>query len=211
MAQLPNGLFGGISGKLGTLVGFYKNGKFCLKTASAKVNNPKTDKQLLARMRFSLISKISKALTPTISVGFHSVEKMTACNLFMRENNPKAISGTYPNLTVEYKNIVMSHGTLPFGATTKAIAADGMLSISWTDNTGIDTAMATDTVSVGLYNTVKGEGLNRANIGITRKNGCMIITTPERWKDDTFVAYLLLAREDFSNYSDTLFLGTFVA
>lgn len=84
-----------------------------------------------------------------------------------------------------------------------------MLSVTWTDNTGIDNALSDDMAALGLYNTVKSEGLSYATGKITRKNGGMTITMPERWKGDAFVAYLAFVRADYSFASDSLYLGQF--
>lgn len=210
MGKIKQGILGGFNGKVGTVVGFSWKGRSVMRAIAQKVSNPKTDKQRTQRQRFQLVGKLVKGMSDAISMGFHPIQgNLTAQNVAMRYNLANAIAGTYPTQTIDYTKVMISRGTLVNGANLKGTSADGMISITWTDNSNIDNALTDDMVAVGVYNTTKSEGLSYATGKITRKNGGMTITLPERWKTDSFAAYISFVRADFSFASDSVYLGSF--
>ena len=71
--------------------------------------------------------------------------KMTGINNAFAYNYKNAISGVYPSFTIDYTQVVVSRGQLP-NAVGPAVTsgAGSVLTFSWTDNSGVNTAKADD-------------------------------------------------------------------
>ena len=63
-----------------------------------------------------------------------------------------AIGGIYPNLSIIYADVLVTRGDLPnVRAPTATMGAGGQLSYSWTDNSTVGVAKATDKVILAAY------------------------------------------------------------
>ncbi len=79
---------------------------------------------------------------------------MTGANSALSYNLRNAVSGTYPDYTVNYNysQFLMSRGSLPNALNPAATAGESsMVNFSWTDNSGSATALASDLAIVVLY------------------------------------------------------------
>jgi hypothetical protein len=78
--------------------------------------------------------------------------KKTGMNSAFAYNLENAITGTYPNFTIAYANVLVSRGDLPnaLGPTVTS-GAGSVLTFSWTDNSGVGNAKATDTALFVAY------------------------------------------------------------
>lgn len=62
MGNVKQGILGGISGKVGNVVGFRRNGKDLLRVRAASVNDAHTPKQVKQRKKVMLIMDFLKPL-----------------------------------------------------------------------------------------------------------------------------------------------------
>jgi len=113
MGIIKQGVIGAFSGKVGNVVGAMWKGIAYMRILPASVANPKTDKQLAQRDRFTTILMFLQPLTQFLRIGFKNFAvKMTAFNSAMSYNIKNAIQGTYPNFTIDYPNALVSRGNL---------------------------------------------------------------------------------------------------
>ncbi|KLT64723.1 DUF6266 family protein [Pedobacter sp. BMA] len=133
MAIMGRGPLGGFSGKLGNVVGCNRNGKFYLKSSPRKSNQPPSPKQLEQRERMKLAAQFVGALKEVIMVGYqyvkpnhHPVNKATSYH------SKEAIAGTWPELSIDYPKVKLSHGYLspPSQCEVKATGAY-TISLTW--------------------------------------------------------------------------------
>ncbi|WP_316799070.1 DUF6266 family protein [Pedobacter frigidisoli] len=133
MAFMGRGPLDGFSGKLGKVVGSNRNGKFYLKSLPCKSNRPPSPKQLEQRERMKLAAQFVGALKEVIMVGYqyvkpnhHPVNKATSYH------SKEAIAGTWPELSIDYAKVKLSHGSLNPPSTCKVKAAGaGTIFLSW--------------------------------------------------------------------------------
>ncbi|HVY73630.1 MAG TPA: DUF6266 family protein, partial [Puia sp.] len=77
---------------------------------------------------------------------------VTEYNKAISYNIKNAITGVYPDFTIDYESLLVGRGDLP-GALSHALdnPAPGQLKISWTGNVGKGKAKGTDRVYTALY------------------------------------------------------------
>ncbi|MBS1566497.1 MAG: hypothetical protein JST39_19085, partial [Bacteroidetes bacterium] len=108
------GLLSGLSGTLGDIVYYNRNGKQCARRKPAKSDKPPTVAQEAHRAKFALVNDCLKPAKAFIAIGFASFAKeMTAFNKATSLAMAEAVIGEYPDYTIDYSQLKLSKGTLP--------------------------------------------------------------------------------------------------
>lgn len=124
MAKILNGILGGFSGKVGTVIGACWKGIDYMRGLATSITNPNTPAQVEQRARFSLIIAFLRPLTGFLRIGFRSAAiKMSAFNAAMAYNVKHAVSGAYPEFAIDYDQVLLSRGPEPPGTGRDARAA----------------------------------------------------------------------------------------
>jgi hypothetical protein len=146
MGTINKGILGGFSGKVGTVVGGSWKGIDYMRSKSNRRNFEPSEKQLEQQLRFATTMHFLQPMSALLNVTFASFAvKMTGMNSAFAYNINNAIAGAYPNFTIAYNLALVSRGDLP-NALAPAVTsgAGSVLTFSWTDNSGVGSARATD-------------------------------------------------------------------
>jgi len=115
MGTYSNGVMGPFNGKVGTVVGYMWNGKFCMRAYQKYVKNPRTEAQTAHRQMFKqevqLAAKMRRAVAKTLRDSARE-EGLTAYNLFVKLNQ-RAFGMEEGRLTVDYSALTLSVGDVP--------------------------------------------------------------------------------------------------
>ena len=198
MARINQGILGGVSGKVGTVVGGTWKGISYLRSLPASVKDAKSIKQRTTRLRMLLVLQFLQTCTDFIRIGFKGYAiKMSAFNAATSYNYHHGITGEYPDLTYDFSGILASRGKLTAvdSATCSAPAAL-KVAVSWTDNTGIGNASSTDTAMLLVFNPEKTRSVYRLQ-GAIRSDGTVEMDLPQDFSGDEVHCYLAFA--DFGN------------
>ena len=146
MGTIKQGILGGFSGKVGTVIGGNWKGIDYMRSKAASVSNPKTEAQLDQRARFGAALAFLQPITPFVRVGFKNYAvKMTAFNSAMSYNLNNALVGAYPDYAIDYNNALVSRGTLATALNALASSNDpNTVTFTWEDNSTQGNANATD-------------------------------------------------------------------
>jgi hypothetical protein len=149
MAKLKQGILGGFSGKVGNVVGGSWNGIDYMRAKPANVKDPKTEAQMAQRMKFRVMMRFLRKVKPIIQRGFQAgSQRMSAVNRASSYNLKNAISGSYPDLEIDYPNLLVTRGDLmPADNVTAESSVATELHLQWNDNSGLGSAQPDD---VGL-------------------------------------------------------------
>ena len=208
MGIIKQGILGGFSGKVGTVIGGSWRGISYMRSHALKIKNPRTEAQVSQRSKFTLALSFLKPITNVLRTGFKLyANKQTAFNAAMSYTLANAITGDYPDFELNFASALISRGTLTAAANGLAAAADGKVTVSWEDNTGIGTAKATDKALIAVLNPSKGEGLSD-NVGSARSAGSQIIDIPADWMGDEVQVYLGFVSEDAKEVANSVYLGS---
>lgn len=112
--------------------------KTVARTKPVSVENPQTEAQMSHRQKFQLLVALSRVLSSVITVGFKQIStSMTTFNSFIKYNIQTAISGSYPNFTVNQEYLTISRGSaLPLSTVVVSAGAGGNAQVVWTQPAG---------------------------------------------------------------------------
>ena len=191
MAIVENLVTGRAKRAFGFAIFARQYGKNTMRIKPLVVKNPKTLKQRQHRTKFALMIATSRMVLKFTRFGFKQIATdISYFNMFTKVNIATAISGVYPDYTINYPVLVVAKGTLT-GAEAPTITAvvGKIVNISWLDNSGNGDADVTDEVLVLLINdTHKAVAMNP--ILKTRVDGSLKIIVPETWVGNQVHAYI---------------------
>jgi len=178
MARLKKGLFDAPIGRAGNVVFSSRNGVPYVRARPSQYKDAKTPAQLASRARLSLISRLLSDLKPAISLGFRDMPPgKSSRDVAYRNNYPQAIKGEWPDLSVDYPSVIVSHGPLA-PADEASIARDGnTLTCTWTSPGKADPA---DRTLLTLYNPETGVVITDQFLA-KRSDEKAVLTLPERF------------------------------
>lgn len=198
MARMNQGILGGLSGKVGNVVGGTWKGISYLRSLPASVNDAKSIKQRISRLKMYLVVQFLQTCTDYIRIGFKGYAvKMSAFNAATSYNYHNGITGEYPELWYDYAGILVSRGKLTAvnDATCSAPAAK-RVGVTWIDNTGDGNASSADTAMLLVFNPAKMRSVYLFQ-GANRSAGSVEMDVPRDFSGDEVHCYLSFA--DFGN------------
>jgi len=210
MGTIKQGILGGFSGKVGTVIGSSWKGIAYMRSIAQSVKNVRSSRQVAQRAKFSMLVDLLKQFSDFIAISFREcAKKMSEFNAAFQINyNNGVIGGTYPSLTVDASKLVVARGSLTGVPSATAEISGGMAKISWTDNSGEGDALATDKMMAVFYNTVKGKVHTVSTTNKTRSGGSYSTAVADSWAGDTVACYILFQKADGSVVSDSVYAGT---
>src|SRR3989339_1289305 len=157
MAIVQNPITGRTKQKFGSAVFSKQFGKNTMRTKPIEVKNPKTLLQRQQRAKFTLMVALARLIMSFIRVSFKQVATtMSQFNMFVKSNITDAITGVYPNYSIDFTKVIISKGTLT-GADSGAAAAGAghVIDIIWVNNAGNGDALDTDVAMALVINNTK--------------------------------------------------------
>jgi hypothetical protein len=147
MGTYKKGILGSFSGKVGTVVGSYWKGISYMRSISGKKKGTPSSAQVEQQMKFAIMIKFHEAFMALLPKTFANFSKtMSPANYAISHNLKDAITGVYPNFSVDYHKVLLSLGKLHnAGAPSIESNGAGKIKFNWVDNSGdTDSAKATD-------------------------------------------------------------------
>lgn len=208
MATIKQGILGGFSGKVGTVVGSSWNGVSYIKAQAQNVKNPRTAKQMAQREKFALAQSFLRPMQSFIKIGYKQYAlHQTAYNAAMSYTLKNAIKGSYPNQSIDYTSVMVSRGSLMLPPNVQKVSNDGEIAISWTDNSGLGNASDTDLAMPLAYNETKHEVIYDFNYSCRGDEG-VSLAYPTNWTGDTVHIYLTFVSDDGTLVADSIYVGS---
>ena len=103
MGTYLKGILGPFSGKIGTVIGSTWNGIEYMRSLPRPSGKAPTDLQLIQRAKFGLATGFLSPIRAILNVGFKSLAvKQTGFNVATSQVVKEAITGTYPDLEIDY-------------------------------------------------------------------------------------------------------------
>jgi len=208
MAITENGPQGAHRGKIGNLVYYILNGQQVARKNGRKTKPP-TEAQLAHQAKVKLVNTFLKTIKDFIHVGF-SIERLgttkNAFNLAVEHNFHKIVSGTYPDLDLDYSKLLVSIGKLkPAQNPTVANDTEG-LRFNWDTNPQMPFLEATDQVMMLAYFPVQRKSVCTL-FGKDRLSGTDLLYLPEDFRAEYAETYIAFISSDRKQLSDSFYLG----
>jgi len=196
MGEIKRGILGGFSGKVGTVVGSTWKDVSYMRALAISVSNPRTPKQQTQRGKFAMSMTFLRAIVPYIRVGYHPYALgRTAFNAAMSYILRHAITGSAPQLEVDYERVLVARGTLMPVFNAAAALKDNTLTLTWKDNSKMGDALSTDLAMPLVYNKARGTAYYDLEAA-TRAEGTLSLELPDNWADDALAVFLAFRSAD---------------
>jgi hypothetical protein len=153
MGTIQKGILGGFSGKVGNVIGGTWKGIDYMRSKGNNGNRKPTETQQAQQLKFALVMRFVQPMASLLEISFHDFAiKMTGINNAFGYNLKNAVTGVYPSFSIDYSHTLISRGKLPNVLAPAVIAgAGGILTFSWTDNSGAGIAKASDQAILVAY------------------------------------------------------------
>jgi len=209
MGKISQGILGGLSGKVGNIVGGSWKGIDYIRIKPSSVANPRTEGQVNQRNKFTITLEYLQATKDFIKIGYKSfATKKTEFNAAMSYVLNNAVGGIAPNFTIDYSLALLSRGPLSgvLNPTTDLTTA-GQVSFDWDDNSAEGNANVTDKAMVLVYNPSKKESISILD-GSDRTVGSQVVTIPNTYAGDTVELFMAFVSADGTQVSNSVYLGS---
>ena len=209
MGKISQGILGGLSGKVGNVIGGNWKGIDYLRIKPSSVANPRTEGQVNQRNKFTIALEYLQANKDFIKVGYKSfATKKTEFNAAMSYVLNNAVGGSAPNFTIDYSLALLSRGSLsaPLNASVDLSVAN-QATFNWDDNSTDGNANATDKAMILAYNPSKKESISILG-GAVRTATSEVLTLPVSYTGDTIQLFMAFVSENGSTVSNSVYLGS---
>ncbi len=190
-------------GKLGNTVTYLLNGKLVTRTIGLTTRKP-TIPKLAARMALTVIDELLTEVIDVINIGFKQEGIRTRTNAYNQAfsyNRINAIEGSYPDIKVNYPNVLLSYGKLmPVCNPVISVTATG-LACEWDKEMKANKAHWSDTVMIIAYcpDLQKAAYLTAGAERYTGKDELQLYTMPHGHWLETYVSVISANHKNVSN------------
>jgi len=207
MGKISQGILGGLSGKVGNVIGGSWKGIDYLRIKPSSVANPRTEGQVNQRNKFTISLEYLQA--NFIKLGYKAyATKKTEFNAAMSYVLNNGVIGTAPNFTIDYSLALLSRGSLssPVNGSVDLSTAN-QVSFNWDDNSADGNANATDKAMVLAYNPSKKESIYILD-GAQRSATTQVLSLPTSYTGDNVELFMAFISEDGKIVSNSVYLGS---
>lgn len=207
MATILNGILGGFSGTVGTVIGASWNGIEYMRSRASHITQPNTPAQLEQRARFGLAGKFLRPLIPFLRVSYKELAvKKSAYNAAMAHTLENAVSGLYPDFAIDYTKVLVSQGNLLGVENAAAVSTTAnTIDFSWDDNSSDFGGEATDKVVLVAYSPMLKKFATAIGPG-TRLTESQTMTLPTIFTGQQVQTYIGFCNAGMSEFSNGEFL-----
>jgi len=208
MGKIKQGILGGFSGKVGSVIGSSWKGISYMRGKAVSIKNPQTLQQMRQRNKFALALSVLQPIVAFIRVGFKRYAyKKSEFNAAMSYTIKNAIVGTYPDYEIDFSKLLVSRGTLTGANNAAAQTVTGKIKLTWEDNTGIGEAKATDKSMAVAINPAKGEAAYITD-GAPRSAGQEDLAVSPFWVGDEVEVYLAFISENGKDVASSAYCSS---
>lgn len=152
MAEIKQGILGGVSGKVGTVVGASWKGKNIIRAVPRKTGKKATQAQLNQRSRFKLVSNFLRPVNRLLRLYFGANQGLKSrVNLALAYHLQEAVIAEEEGIAIQVEKVLLSKGILPSLKEQNAGIANGTLTLTWTMGAENSLEHPTDLLTVVVY------------------------------------------------------------
>lgn len=211
MAKIPQGILGGIRGRVGNIVGGAWKGINYIRSMPLSVANPNTTLQQAQRGAFTQVVLTARLLLANLIATYWDpfARAMSGYNHFISINIDAFTTAGFTT----FADFFSSRGILTGVVNLVGAFSVGGTSIdwTWTDNSGSGDALATDLVVTLYYNEDQGYWQFHDAGAIDREDAAKASTDTRMELGDTLHGYVFFIRPDLSKISDSAYFTGDVA
>jgi hypothetical protein len=212
MARNSSGVLGNFIGTIGPVTGFIRNGQNLLRSSTSSVKNQRTPLQLAQRERINLCTGFVKAFSGTgfLNKSFPAYDhRGTGHNRAVSALMSRAVIGIYPDMQLNYQQVLISKGRLPGVLSAKLVKKPGnLLQFSFADNSTDGMASPDDTVILVAYAPDLQQAAFTLNGGLRKdKKAVLNVTGLKGHAVETWIGFLSAGEKDSG---DSVYTGSVI-
>ncbi len=205
------GILGAFTGTIGPVTGYMRNGRNILRTSRSSVRNQRTPLQLSQREKILICNQFTKAFKGSgfFNTGFPAYgQTNTGFNRVTSALMSRAVTGVYPNMQLNYQQVLVSKGRLPGAESVKATVKNGTIHFSFADNSTDGIAATDDTVILVAYCPELQQAVFTQYGGFRRdKKAVLNVAVLKGYAVETWIGFLSADEKDAS---DSVWTGRMV-
>jgi hypothetical protein len=204
MAELEQGPWGELKGKMGNYVVTKRNGKTIVQKKS---NGPAkfSQKQIDQHLKFTIAAEFFRPLRELVMVTFRKTKSSNGANLANGAFIESAISGQSPDFTIDYARVRMSKGSLPLPLEPAAGNVGTTINFTWKDNSILGSADATDGAVIVVHCPARNESFFMMNVA--PRNSGRVSVDAIVFAGQEVHTWLAFLRADKKKSSDSIYTG----
>jgi hypothetical protein len=208
MARFKNGFFSGFSGAVGPVESYQLNGQLIIRSRRTNPTRPPTDRQLACRATMKLTSTVLGAFPAVVKAGFAGVAERQAYNAYnaaVAYNMQNAITGSFPELNIDYGRIRITQGNLSVvGINASAFLQNNAVKFLWEPS--IVYPRSTDHAMLLAYAPSLKQAIYNL-CGAKRRNAEDTLKLPDNWIGVRLHTYLAFKAETINECTNSIYLG----
>ncbi|PYF70772.1 DUF6266 family protein [Pedobacter nutrimenti] len=207
MAKIKNGILGGFSGKVGTVVGYNLYGEDHVRGLPKKKRYTAAEKH--NQKKFKFVQAHLKPLKPLLKVGFKNYfTKTGGYRAAVAYTRKIAFMEDDAGFYIDPALFKISGGQLE-GLKDPAVKFEkpGQLLFTWNTAAITYRPAESDQVMVLVYDTERKKEITRIFDGAFRKDGVLKVSVPAKFKGKTAEVYVAVVAADRGSQSDSQYLG----
>lgn len=216
MGTIKQGILGGFRGRVGNVIGSTWKGQDVMKIRPASVFNPNTEHQQLQRAKFGLVGRFNQAHRNLIRIGFRAYTKnITAANAAMSYNLVNAVTGLFPDLSIDFSKVMISMGSLAaIDGVSVLSEASSSVTLNWTTDIQYGNGKDSDQFVASFYDSATAEVVYFPGCA-SRQEKTVSLNLPATWSGraaEVFVFLISLEGKGLSasreTVSNTIYAGS---
>jgi hypothetical protein len=209
MGKISNGIIGEVTGQIGNVTTYVRNGENIVRIARTRHDGKATPARIAQRQKIKVCNDFTRAFSGTgffnksfqaYGTGSTGYNRATAAIMNL------AITGTYPDTRLDYKEVLVSKGPLPAPLQATAVAdEEANIVFSWADNSGSGTAKTDDLVILVAFFPELRQAI--FSIGSAMRADCNALLKTQVLKGFTAQTWLGFLGNDEKNASNSSYSG----
>lgn len=209
MAEIKNGILGGVSGKIGTVVGANWRGKNIIRAIPRKSKKAPSLAQLEQRAKFKLIIAFLSPLNAIVSRYFgNPQDSKSRSNLAVAYHLLEAIEQEENAFILNLEKVVLTKGILPNITVASATLEAGTLALTWTPNAGSSIERDTDLITMVIYSQ-KHKSFQLFEKAVNRQTNALTAPLSADFEAADNAIWLFTSNARDTECSTSLFLGIY--
>lgn len=210
MATIPQGILGALIGRIGPISGQMRNNQNILRSRRNNVVFKQTAPRTAQQEKMKICNRFTNAFSNTGFFGktFPAYgDKGSGYNRATKAIMNRALVGTYPNIQLNYANVLVAQGKIPAAENATAVADNNAnIQFSFTDNSNTGTAAATDKVVLVAYAEALNQIVFSLHAGLRKDATAMLHANV--FKGYTVQTWIAFLSNDETNASDSVYTGS---
>lgn len=207
MGKLLNGMYGPSTGTTGNITSYMLNGQNITRMKRTQRTHS-SEKQLNNELRMKVLNNFFYSMKLYLKAGFSLIAKGTTknyYNLAIAYNKKDALQGYYPDIVMDFPNVILSDGRLLPAENPMATRTVDGITFSWDNDSPLWENGADQTMLMAYFPT--SETVECRLYGSKRSEGQELMTLQERLREEPAHVYIFFVSPDRSEVSKSSYLG----